>query len=110
MPPLAHSELDQQGTTLLRLWIKSLPGAPVLSPPEISPRGGRYAKPLTVTLKLVEPDAAIHYTLDGSVPTAADPTYEKPIELSGATVVRAKAFKAGHTRSITAQEVFNIAP
>ena len=41
---------------------------------------------------------------------ASDPTYEKPIKLTGATVLRAKSFKPGHTKSITAQEVFNIRP
>ena len=110
MPPLAHSELDQEGIKLLRQWIESLPGPPVLSPPEISPRGGRYSKSVTVTLKAAEPDALMHYTLDGSVPTAADPIYRKPVELTGAAVVRAKSFKPGHTKSITAQEVFNVSP
>jgi hypothetical protein len=79
-----------------------------LSPPEISPRGGRFAKAVAVTLKSEEPGTTIHYTLDGSVPTPADLTYEKPVELSGPTILRAKAFKAGFTKSITTQEVFNV--
>jgi len=110
MPPLAHSEVDQEGVKLLRQWIESLPGPPVLSPPEILPRGGRYSKSVTVILKAAEADATIHYTLDGSVPTAADPIYRRPVELTGAAVVRAKSFKPGHTKSITAQEVFNVSP
>jgi hypothetical protein len=32
--------------------------------------------------------------------------YEKPIRLTGPTVLRARAYKDGFTRSITAQEVF----
>jgi len=110
MPPLAHSELDREGMELLRQWIESLPGPPVLSPPEMSPRGGRFARPVTVTLKASEPGANIRYTLDGSVPTASDSVYEKPIEVTGATILRAKSFKPGFTKSITAQEVFNIGP
>jgi len=107
MPPLARNTIDEQGMNLLRQWIDSLPGPPVLPPPEISPRGGNYARPVAVTLKS-EPDAAIRYTLDGTVPTASDLLYEKPIQLHGPTILRAKAFKPGCTKSITAQEIFII--
>ena len=63
MPPLARNTIDEQGMKLLRQWIESLPGPPVLPPPEISPRGGNFDKPMEVTLKS-EPGATIHYTLD----------------------------------------------
>jgi len=59
-------------------------------------------------MKTAEAGVAIHFTLDGSVPTASDPIYKKPITVSGPTVFRAKAFKPGFTQSITAQEVFII--
>jgi uncharacterized repeat protein (TIGR03806 family) len=108
MPPLAHTELDRQGLALMREWIESLPGPRVLAPPEISPRGGDYKKSVAVTMKTAEAGVAIHFTLDGSVPTASDPIYKKPITVSGPTVFRAKAFKPGFTQSITAQEVFII--
>jgi len=48
MPPLAHQALDEQGVTLVREWITSLPGPAVLDPPSISPRGGRFASAATV--------------------------------------------------------------
>ena len=79
---------------LLREWIESLPGPPVLPPPEISPRGGSYNHPVTVTIE-TEPGATICYTLDGTVPTTSDLLYDKPISLTGPTIVRAKAFKPG---------------
>ncbi len=107
MPPLARNEVDTRGMQLLRQWIESLPGAPVLPMPEISPRGGYFARPLEVTLKS-GPGATIRYTLDGTVPTTSDPLYEKPIQLTGPTILRAKAFKPGFTKSITAQEIFII--
>jgi mono/diheme cytochrome c family protein len=106
MPPLAHQVLDEQGVALVRQWIKSLPGPRVLDPPTISPRGGQFEKAVTISLKHPEPGAVIHYTLDGSAPTVNDPVYEKPIQLDGAAVVRARAYKPGFTRSITVQEVF----
>jgi uncharacterized repeat protein (TIGR03806 family) len=105
MPPLARNTIDEHGMTLLRQWIESLPGLPVLPPPEISPSGGNFKKPVAVTLKN-EPGATIHYTLDGTVPTTSDWLYEKPIQLTGPTILRAKAFKPGFTRSITSQDIF----
>jgi len=107
MPPLAHNELDQKGLALLRQWIESLPGPPVLPPPTISPRGSEIKEPITVTLQ-GEPGAVIRFTLDGSAPAESDPVYEKPISIAGPTVVRARAFKPGFTKSIPAQEVFAV--
>jgi uncharacterized repeat protein (TIGR03806 family) len=108
MPQLAHNVADEPGMRLLRQWIESLPGPRVLAPPVVSPPQGRYDRPVEVTLKAAEPGASIRYTLDGSLPTSADALYEKPIPLSGPTILRAKAFKAGYTRSITVQQVFVI--
>ena len=106
MPPLARMSVDTASVRLLREWIQSLPGPPVLEPPGLSPPGGNFEKEVSVTLTNVEPGAKIHYTLDGSEPTTSDPTYEKPLKLSDPTVVRARAFKQGFTRSITSQQVY----
>jgi uncharacterized repeat protein (TIGR03806 family) len=105
MPPLARNEIDEAGMKLLREWIESLPGPPVLPPPTISPGGGSYDKPIKVTLAS-EPGAVIRYTLDGTVPTPSDLLYQQPVTLNGPTIFRAKAFKEGSTESITSQEIF----
>jgi hypothetical protein len=105
MPPLARNTIDTRGMELLRQWIESLPGPPVLPPPEISPAGGNFTKLVTVVLKS-EPGATIRYTVDGTVPTTSDLLYEKPIELANPTILRARAFKPGFTKSITAREIF----
>jgi hypothetical protein len=60
---------------------------------------------VTVTIKS-EPGATIRYTVDGTVPTRDDLLYEKPVELTSPTILRAKAFKPGSTKSITAGEIF----
>jgi uncharacterized repeat protein (TIGR03806 family) len=106
MPPLARMTIDEAGVNLLQQWIQSMPGRPVLAPPSISPAGGSFAKTVTVTLREAEPGAAVHYTLDGSEPTTSDPVYTAPFSLTESTVVRARAYKQGFTRSITAQQVF----
>ena len=105
MPPLARNTIDERGMALLRAWIESLPGPPVLPPVEISPAGGHFAVPVTVVLKS-EPGAVIYYTMDGTVPGTSDLLYQQPVQLSGPTILRARAFKPGSTRSITAQEIF----
>ena len=106
MPPVARETIDAQGVALLREWITSLPGRPVLDPPLITPAGGSFDAPVTVSLKESEASAEIRYTLDGSVPGPSDPLYREPIRVNAPTVVRARAYKDGFTRSITAQQVF----
>lgn len=106
MPPIARETIDAKGVALIRQWIESLPGREVLSPPVISPAGGTFNAPVAVTLEESEPGALLHYTLDGSVPGLQDPLYSGPITVSGPTVLRARAYKDGFTRSITTQEVF----
>ena len=105
MPPLARHTVDEQGMALLRAWIESMPGPPVLPPPEISPRGGTFDRAVTVSLK-GERGATLRYTLDGTAPTPSDLLYEKPIRLTGPTILRARAFRAGFTDSIPTQEIF----
>lgn len=45
----------------------------------------------------------IHYTLDGSVPTAESTLYESPITLSDTTTVKAVAIKDGVSSSVTSR-------
>jgi uncharacterized repeat protein (TIGR03806 family) len=106
MPPLARETIDEKGVALLHQWITSLPGRAVVDPPRILPAAGTYNKPIEVSLAVGEPGADIRYTLDGSTPTASDMKYEKPIEVTGPTVVRARAFKEGLTRSVASEAVF----
>jgi uncharacterized repeat protein (TIGR03806 family) len=106
MPPIGRETIDGHGVSLLREWIDSMPGRAVLDPPSMSPAGGSFDGPVEIALTEHEPGADIRYTMDGSAPGLSDPRYEKPIKLTSPTVLRARAFKDGFTRSITAQEVF----
>jgi mono/diheme cytochrome c family protein len=109
MPPLARETIDEKGVQLLGEWINSLPGRTVLPPPSIAPQGGTFTGPVEVTLQAAEPGAEIRYTLDGTVPGISDRLYDSPIKLSAPTVLRARAFKDGFTRSVATQQVFIIA-
>jgi histidine utilization repressor len=108
MPPIARETIDQKGAALLRNWITSLPGRSVLDPPAMSPLGGTFGAPIEVSLSEREPGATIRYTVDGSLPGPSDTRYEKPIKITDPTVLRARAYKDGFTRSITVQDVFII--
>jgi len=106
MPPLAHETLDRNAIALLKEWIQSLPGPPTLAPPTMEPKGGEFKSAVRVILKHAEPGVVIHYTLDGSPPGKNASIYTTPLELTGPTTLRAKAFKPGFNRSITTQETF----
>jgi glyoxylase-like metal-dependent hydrolase (beta-lactamase superfamily II) len=52
------------------------PTGPRLPAPTAFPASGTYAIPLSVTLLEADPRAEVHYTLDGSVPTASSPRFD----------------------------------
>ncbi len=106
MPPIARHTIDHKGVALIREWISSLPGKDVLAPPAILPAGGDFKKPVTVSLSSGAPGAEIRYTLDGSTPGPDDPIYSKPLRIDGPTVVRARTYKEGLTRSIVVQQTY----
>jgi uncharacterized repeat protein (TIGR03806 family) len=106
MPPLAHNVIDAQGVKLLRDWIQSLPGPRVLAPPAFDPPGSDFKQAIEVKLRDEDPQAAIRYTLDGTVPTKSSPAYEHPLKITGPVTVRAKAFRPGFTSSVTSQETY----
>ena len=81
MPPIDRETIDEHGVALMREWIDSMPGRPVLAPPVIEPAGGTFDKPVEIRLTDSQVDADIRYTLDGSVPGPTDARYDKPIML-----------------------------
>jgi hypothetical protein len=59
-----------------------------------SPVAGTFVASQQVTLR-VDGQAEIHYTLDGSLPTAASPVYQEPLTLEKSTRLRAVAIPRG---------------
>ena len=57
----------------------------------------------------LEGNGTLHYTLDGSVPTAQDPVYSQPLTFSATTVLRAVSFEEGKlpSRVLTASYIVN---
>ena len=62
-----------------------------------SPRAGTFVDTERVTLS-VQGKADIHYTLDGSVPTATSPIYRRPLTIDKSTRLRAVAIPTGPSR------------
>jgi hypothetical protein len=57
--------------------------------PAFAPAGGVYSDPQLITITSSSVSAQIHYTLDGTEPTAASPVYTVPISVSVTTTIKA---------------------
>ncbi|NLO35195.1 MAG: hypothetical protein GX112_02430 [Clostridiaceae bacterium] len=72
--------------------IAMTPALTAVSQNDQTPLSGLYLDgPALVTLSSPQPGAAIHYTLDGSPPTAASHRYTEPLRVDQTTVIRCMA-------------------
>jgi glyoxylase-like metal-dependent hydrolase (beta-lactamase superfamily II) len=79
---------------------------PKLSPPVAFPASGTFPTTESITLMDADPQATIHYTLDGSSPTSKSPTYD-PLQVLfvGGIYEGDKGLKAGYTiRAVAMRE------
>lgn len=58
--------------------------------PLMSDSAGFYTGMVTVGITSAEPDAFIHYTLDGKEPVSTSPVYEQPLVINTTTVLKAR--------------------
>jgi len=80
----------------------SVPSAPPqVATPVFTPGSGSNV-PVSVTIGCATTNAAIYYTLDGSVPTTNSLLYTNAVNLTNASTVRAVAFTNGWTPSVAA--------
>ena len=68
----------------------------------VTPKARVFLDRTTVALVTDQPDCAIHYTLDGSDPTARSPRYDRPITVDKTCTLRAVAVHDGVTSPIVA--------
>jgi hypothetical protein len=76
-------------------------GAPVFTPPP-----GTYTTAQSVTIATATPGAAIYYTTDGSIPTAASTLYKGAISLNASTTLQAIAIAPGYAPSPVTSGVY----
>jgi hypothetical protein len=69
--------------------------------PVLSPAGGSYTSPVSVTITCATAGAVIRYTTDGSVPTEASPLYAGALTVSASISLKARAFAPGMDPSDT---------
>lgn len=84
-------------------------GTPTCVAPTFSPVAGTYKSAQTVTISTTTEGATIHYTTDGSEPTATSTTYDsnnKP-SVSTNTTIKAIAVKDGYNNSTVASAAYN---
>lgn len=62
--------------------------------PDFSLSAGFYASTQTVIITTTEPNAEVHYTLDGTLPSLTSPVYLSPITISTTKVLKAITFSA----------------
>jgi len=84
-------------------------GAAVALKPVFSLAPGTYVSTQSVTLADATAGFVIHYTTNGTVPTAASPRYTAPIKVASTQTIKAIATAAGHTNSAVASATYKIA-
>lgn len=84
------------------------PSSGFVADPKPDIPAGRYDAAQTVTLSCATQGATIHYTTDGTVPTASSTTYTGPIPMSATGLIRARAFRDGFLDSGTTTATYVI--
>lgn len=76
--------------------------------PTFTPGAGTYTSSQNVTISCATNEAVIHYTTDGSTPTASSPTYNGAITVSEDMTIKAIATKANYGNSEVASAAYKI--
>jgi acetyl esterase/lipase len=102
---------DRSGTVELRErvvdWFKQqLIEKPTAAAPEFRPLRRTFAKDVSVSVVAPSPAIKVHYTTDGSTPTAASPLFTGPLKLSATTTLKAISVRQGIAASGVATTVF----
>jgi Chitobiase/beta-hexosaminidase C-terminal domain/Viral BACON domain/Gametolysin peptidase M11 len=83
---------------------------PVTATPGISPNGGTFSSPQTVTITDGTSGATIYYTTNGSVPTTSSTQYTSAINVGQSETIEAIATATGDSPSAVASAAFTIPP
>ncbi len=82
-------------------------GSPALGSPKFVPEGGFYSAPVTIQVVGAEAGHVVHYTLNGSLPTAQSPVITSTLTFSNTTVLRVLALDgSGRKSDVVARTYF----
>jgi hypothetical protein len=79
-----------------------------VEPPVFSVSRNVFDEAFNLSLTCSTTDAIIHYTLDGSTPTASSATYSTALPISATTTIKAIAVKAGMANSEVSAETYTL--
>lgn len=80
----------------------------ITATPAISPNGGSFVAPTSVSISDATAGAVIYYTTDGSTPTTSSSVYSTPFTLSASATVKALAVAPNAVPSTVAVASFTI--
>ena len=83
---------------------------PQATTPTFSPPAGTYISAQAVTLSTATAGAAVHFTTDGSTPTASSPTYTTTISVGRSLTVKAVATAGGYADSDVGSATYVLVP
>lgn len=83
-----------------------LKGLTQAAAPAISPASKSFTSSVTVTLTDTTAGAVIHFTTNGTTPTAASPSYTGPITVTTTETIRAIAVASGHLNSNVTSDTY----
>ena len=83
-------------------------GVPTAAAPTFTPAAGEVNKGTTVTLATTTPGGEIHYTTNGSTPTASSPVYSDPIVINADTTIKALTIADGYKNSSVATAAYTV--
>ena len=76
--------------------------------PVFNPKPGNFTQPFAVTITDFNRLAVIHYTLDGTTPTASSATYTAPIQVTSTVTIKAIAVISGRPVSSVASGTYTM--
>jgi len=90
--------------------INATGGVQQVASPYFSPETGTYTVPLQISIACPTVGASIHYTTDGSEPTAASTIYSTPLScpLNSNNIIKARGFLQGYEPSVTSTGMYII--
>lgn len=111
---LSENGVDIQSSREVTVGSPAIPGVnieipQIVAPPSFSQSPSNWtAFPIEISIATATPQAVIHYTTDGSVPTESSATYDGPTQIHEPTLFRARAFKAGMLSSLVRDALYQL--
>ena len=106
-PTAATSSGAGMSVDYVAVYTKAASGTTVATP-TFTPAGGSYTSAQSVTIADSTSGAAIHYTTDGSTPTASSATYSGPVTVAATETLNAIGVVSGDNNSAVATASYTI--